>query len=77
MLKVRRYLEQRMYHVFRLRNNENLIPIDPFSVNYELLRYLDFNAFRPITAFIIHGFTASIESAWMTEMAEAYLSRVR
>ncbi|XP_065218173.1 pancreatic triacylglycerol lipase-like [Planococcus citri] len=58
------------------RMNQNLIPIDPFTMDSSLLRYLDFNPFRSITAFIIHGFTASIESSWMTEMAMAYLSRI-
>lgn len=58
------------------RRNSNLVPIPPLLVNSEILRYLDFDATRPITAFIIHGFTASISSSWMTEMAITYLSRV-
>lgn len=55
---------------YKVKLNNRYEPIE------ESLRSLHYQSSKFATVFVIHGFTASINSTWMSEMAEAYLSRV-
>ncbi|XKL68125.1 hypothetical protein PGB90_003616 [Kerria lacca] len=55
---------------YKVKLNNRYEPIE------ESLRSLHYQSSKFATVFVIHGFTASINSTWMSEMAEAYLSRM-